>query len=345
MPMVCPQCNRSFEQQLQCPSCDARLLYHAHIRQSAEGPSPAEMQWQHTPWGRILVCVVLAQGLAQGLQLFFMASLQVSGEEAGNGNWNNPVHVILVQALHAFSLVLAGILTGAGQRRGVFFGSVVGLLHGLITLGILQWHGEVLSEVSFCAVPALHMAFGAVGGLIGSLIWKPLPIVQLAARSEPDKKRRPSFAVGAGVSVLAGRVAWIRVSFGIGLVVCGVLWSSAILKFVLDNGPGRLSVESSTQRELITWEIAALATFLGAGLAGATTSNGLKQGLCVGLGACVVLAGMHLAKTNPDLDRAVITTACALFLSVGGGWFGGQLFPKIYKRSRRRHPRLFSEAG
>jgi len=321
------------------------LLYHANLRPAADATGSAEGQWQHTPWGRIVVGVVLAQGLVHGLQLFFMASLQASGEEAGKGDWNNPVHVILVQAMHAFSLVLGGLVTGAGQRRGVFFGSVVGFLHGLITLGILQVHGEALTEVSLCALPALHMAFGAAGGLMGSLIWRPLPSVQLTIKGDPNNKPRASFAFGGGVSFLTGRVAWLRVGLGIGLVVCGVLWSSAILKFVLENAPARLSVESSTQSELITWEIAALATFLGAGLAGATTSNGLKQGLCVGLGAGVVLAGMQLAKVNPNVDRAVITAISALFLSVGGGWFGGQLFPKIYQRSRRRHSGLLSEVG
>jgi len=293
----------------------------------------------------MLVSVVLAQGLAQGLQLFFAAGLQVSGDEAGRGDWNNPLHVILVQAMHAFSLVLAGILTGAGQRRGVFFGSVVGLLHGLITLAVIQGHGEALTEVSLCALPALHMAFGAVGGLIGSLIWPPLPTVHLTIQAEPTKKPRPSFTLGGGASLLAGKIAWIRVCLGIGLVVCGVLGSSAILRFLLDNSPARLSVESANQFELITFEIAALATFLGAGVAGATTSNGFKQGLCVGLGACVLLIGMQLAKVNANIDRAAITAISALFLSIGGGWFGGQLFPKIYRRSRRRHSRLLSEAG
>jgi hypothetical protein len=345
MPMVCPQCNRSFEQQLQCPSCDARLLYHAQLRPGAEGASSTEGQWQHTPWGRILVGVVLAQGLALGLQLFFKAGLQVSGEEAEKGDWDNPAHVILVQSLHAFSLLLGGILTGAGQRRGIFFGSVVGLVHGLVTLGIQQVHGEVLSQVGLCAVPALHMAFGAVGGLVGSLIWRPLPTIHLATRSEPDKKARKAFTTGGGISFLAGKVAWIRVGLGIGLVVSGVLGSSAILKFVLDNAPVRLSVENSTQFEMITWEIAALTTFLGAAIAGATTTNGLKQGLFVGLGAGMILTGMTLAKPNPDLDRSVITAVSALLLSVGGGWFGGQLFPRIYQRPRRRHSHLLSEAG
>jgi hypothetical protein len=335
MSMVCPQCNRSFEQQLQCPTCGTRLLYHANLRSGTETPASAEAQWQHTPWGRILVGVVLAQGLAHGLQLFFLAGLQATGESANRLDWNDPVQVILVQALHGLSLLLGAVLTGAGQRRGVFYGSIVGLLHGLITLGIRQWQGDTLPEITLCAVPALHMAFGAAGGLLGSLIWKPLPTVQFEAPPEPNKKLRTPAVFSVGFSALAGPIAWLRVALGIALCVCGVLWSSAILKFVLDNAPARLSVESASQYQLFSWEVAALATFLAAGFAGATTTNGLKQGLCVGVGTAVLLTGFQLAKAKPDLQQTGVTVISALFLCIAGGWFGGQLFPKIYPRRRR----------
>ncbi len=336
MPMVCPQCNRSFEQQFQCPTCDTRLLYHANVRSGTEGPAAAEAQWQHTPWGRILVGVVLAQGLAHGLQLFFLAGLQATGEAANRLDWNNPMQVILMQALHGLSLLLGAILTGAGQRRGVFYGSIVGLLHGLITLGIRQWQGDILPEITLCAVPALHMAYGAAGGLLGSLIWRPLPTVQFETQPKSNGKLRARVAISIGFSALAGQIAWLRVGMGIALAMCGVMWSSAILKFVLENAPARLSVESASQYQLFSWEVAALATFIAAGLAGATTTNGLKQGLCVGLGTAVLLAGFQLAKADSDLERTGMTVVSALFLSIAGGWFGGQLFPKVYHRPRRR---------
>jgi hypothetical protein len=336
MPMVCPRCNRSFDQQLQCPDCDTRLLYHAHLRSGTDvSPSP-DAQWQHTPWGRILVGVVLAQGLAQGLQLFFLASLQASGDPANRVNWDDPAQVILLQALHGFSLLLGGVVAGASQRRGVFYGSVVGLLHGLLTLGIRQGQGDVLPQITLCAVPALHMAFGAVGGLLGSLIWRPLPTIQLTLKPDPNAKPLPAFSFRVGLSVLAGPVAWLRVTLGVALAAGGVLCSSAIFKFVLDNAPARLQVESVSQFQLFSCEVASLITFLAAAFAGATTTNGLKQGLCVGLGTSIVLIGFQLARENPDLERIGLTAVSALFLSLVGGWFGGQLFPKVYPRRRRR---------
>ena len=66
MAMVCPQCASSYEQRLQCPTCGVRLLY------DFRGPKPAAqaaaVRWQQTPWGRILIGLVLAQGLYFGLQ-------------------------------------------------------------------------------------------------------------------------------------------------------------------------------------------------------------------------------------------------------------------------------------
>jgi type IV secretory pathway VirB2 component (pilin) len=344
MPMVCPQCNRSFEQQLLCPTCNTRLLYHAHLRSGTEAVANSDLQWQHTPWGRILVGVVLSQGLAHGLQLIFLAGLQATGEDANGLNWNDPGQVIFVQALHGLSLLLGAILTGAGQRRGVFYGSIVGLLHGLITLGTMQWRGEALPEITLCAVPALHMAFGAAGGLLGSLIWRPLPTVQFAVQAEPRKNLHVAAVFTIGFTALAGRIAWLRVGLGVAIAVFGVLWSSAILQFILENAPTRLMVESVSQYQLFSSEIAALATFLAAGFAGATTTNGLKQGLCVGMGTGVLLTGFQLAKANPDMQVAGLTIISALLLSIAGGWFGGQLFPKIYARPRRRS-RILTEAN
>jgi hypothetical protein len=348
MAMVCPQCNQSYDQQLQCPTCGVRLLYHAKIRPSVDDTSGLDTHWQHTPWGRIVVGVILAQGLAHGLQYPFTAGIQAAGDAA---SWATPRHQILLQALQGFSLLVGGVLTGAGRRRGVFFGSVVGLVHGLIFLGIQQCNGAAVTEVMLYAVPVLHMAFGAAGGLVGSLIWRPLPIVRIPRSDADEKPERPRLVRG-GFTFLAGPVAWVRVLTGSAFVVAGVLWAPWVLHFVLLAGnhilalttaPWRMSITPGTQSSLVTWEMAALVTFLGASFAGATTSNGFKQGLCVGLGAGACLAGLEMAKQTPDMDRALFLIVSALLLCVGGGWFGGQLFPPIRARARRRMPSYFSE--
>ena len=81
MAMVCPQCASSYEQRLQCPTCNARLLY------DPRGPKPAArssaVRWQQTPWGRILIGLVLAQGLYFGLQHLLMGLMEVL-EQSGS---------------------------------------------------------------------------------------------------------------------------------------------------------------------------------------------------------------------------------------------------------------------
>ena len=73
----------------------------------------------------------------------------------------------------------------------------------------------------------------------------------------------------------------------------------------------------------------------GAGLAGATTRNGLKQGLCVGIGSAVILVGVQLGSPKAVLETTMFMVLSTIFLSLAGGWFGGQLFPPIIERRRR----------
>src|ERR1700688_1040411 len=83
MAMVCPQCNRSFAQHLNCPECGGRLLFQAHTRgvTSEEILAGNRSQWQQTPWGRMAVGLILAQGLAYGLQQLLTAGLLATGEQ------------------------------------------------------------------------------------------------------------------------------------------------------------------------------------------------------------------------------------------------------------------------
>jgi hypothetical protein len=87
---------------------------------------------------------------------------------------------------------------------------------------------------------------------------------------------------------------------------------------------------------MIAWEIAGLLTLLAGAVAGSTTSNGFKQGLCVGLGVAIVLLGAHLGNPNASLEKTVFMVSSVLCLTMAGGWFGGQLFPPVVARRRGR---------
>jgi hypothetical protein len=325
MAMVCPQCNGVYDQHLECPTCSVRLLYDANPRRD-------EGQWQQTPWGRILVGLLLAQGLAHGLRLVARASLQVSDEADDHALWSTVTGILLLQGLQGFGLLVGGTVCGAGQQRGILYGSFVGLVNGLIFLFMQLGRGDELNEVAMYGQPVLHLAFGAVGGLLGALIWRPLPTVRFQPLSDvAGKVRAPVPSLG----FWSGPISWVRVLAGVMLVVSGVVWAKSILGFVIEASEGKLEISSHLQGRLVMWEICAIAALLGAGVSGASTANGAKQGLLTGIGAAMVIMGIYLGNPQSTLDLTSYFVSTLLLLTLAGGWFGSQLFPPVAANSRR----------
>src|SRR5260370_13312347 len=113
--------------------------------------------------------------------------------------------------------------------------------------------------------------------------------------------------VASQVSSFAGHVAWGRVLTGITLAVGGVVWTDVIRDFVLDASEGKLRIDTALQAELVTWEISALAMLAGGALAGASTINGMKQGLGVGMGTGTILFVMRMANNPLGLQLLMLT--------------------------------------
>src|SRR5207244_648545 len=122
-------------------------------------------QWQQTPWGRMAVGLILAQGLAYSLQQLLTAGLLATGEQTSV--WTTLWGMVLLHGLQGTSLLIGGALCGAGKQRGILYGGIIGLVNGLIFLVVQRQSGEVLTEIALYCQPVLHMAFGAFGGLIG----------------------------------------------------------------------------------------------------------------------------------------------------------------------------------
>src|SRR5947209_19905907 len=125
MAMVCTQCNTLHDQSLQCPTCGRRLLYR---EQAARGGRARDgLRWQQTPWGRILIGLLLAQGLFYGLHRLLtglLLALSADGSPSALGT----VHgVALLQAAQLLTLLAGTLLAGAGQRQGALIGAVVGI--------------------------------------------------------------------------------------------------------------------------------------------------------------------------------------------------------------------------
>jgi hypothetical protein len=329
MSMVCQQCQQPVDPQIQ--TCACRSPFQLSNLENTPVPTgdPAAPV-QYTPWSKIVVGVLLAVGLSYGLRQLFTAGLTVGSDSAATGLWTTLAGLVLLHLLESVSLLVGGAVTGAGQPRGLLYGSVVGLVSGGAFLAMQRHQGDDQPGLLLFVQPILHALVGMLGGMLGMLIWKPPPAIPLAtgvAASPPERR--------AASQLFSGPIHYGRVFTGAFVVVVGVVWANGILEYVLRASNGTLAVSSHMQARLIGWEIAALATLLGAGLAGATTRNGLKQGLCVGLGAAVVIIGVHVGNGKLLLESLIASLTSVFGLSLAGGWFGGQLFPPLVARRRR----------
>jgi hypothetical protein len=331
MAMVCPQCSTTYEQRLQCPLCGVRLQYHDH-RRVRDRSSGSLSRWQQTPWGRILIGLLLSQGLFYGLRHLVTAILMaVQGEESLRQTWATPTGFFLVQGMRIFALLAGAVLAGGGQRYGFALGAVVGAWNGVLSVLWLSGPAQTLTTVAIIGQPILQAAVGAVGGWLGCSFWKPLPSEPTSVA--PVRKRS---ILHRQMDLFAGPVAWLRVAAGAALAVVGTLMATICFEKVLEISHGALATSDDVQDRLITLEIKALAILLGGALAGSTTPNGFKQGLFVGLATTVILVGIEMNYVESWVQVAALTVVSSFCLSVVGGWFGGQLFPPLVKSRRER---------
>lgn len=330
--MVCPQCNTSYEQRWQCPQCETRLLFH-DVRSLPGRSSERSQRWQQRPWGRILLGLVLAQGLFYGLRHLVTAGLlAVQGREAVEQMWATASGILLLQSVRLFSLLVGAVFAGAGQRQAAFLGGMVGAWNGVFSVLLLPGPAQSLTTIALLGQPLLQAVIGAMGGWIGCVLWKPLPS---ATTVDTPRPRLRAF-LRPNMDLFSGPVAWVRVAVGAILAVAGTLMATVVFERILDMSHGSLGTADELQDRLITMEIKALALVFGGALAGATTRNGLKQGLCVGLASTVVLIGIELNYVERWLPLAGLTAISSLTLSLAGGWFGSQLFPPIIRRRSQR---------
>ncbi len=327
MAMVCPQCGSTKEQFLHCPECGVRMVYHEAGR-SGTGSSWNRSRWMHTPGGRLLVGVLLAQGLYYALRhLFTGVMMMIDGESDSAQAWTTFHGLLFLQALQVLVPAFGGVLAGAGHRGGSLLGAFVGAVNGGLSLVLVNAPAQSNSPVALYGLPLLQTLFGALGGWVGCTIWKPIqPVSFLRAEKKSGIAKQQ-------VPLFTGPIAWVRVVFGSALAVAGSLFASRIFDKVISAAPGTHEFAQLLQDEIVTWEIKAFAILFGAGLAGASTFNGLKQGLVVG-----ILSGIALLAVPANSKSTLIVVmllSSVMLLSLAGGWFGSQLLPPVVKRPRR----------
>jgi len=349
MPMVCPQCSGTFENALQCPQCNVRLLYQPpHTGEGAGG------RWHQTLSGRFLVGLTLALGLCFGLLQLSAAGVRALGPpgltlEAG---------VALFLGMQALALVLSGVLTGAGQRQAVTLGVTVGIVSGALAIiavlsgaaaaVVLPLVGDVLDPkfpvraAILFALPIVHAVFGGVGGYVGSAIWRPPFDVDLSALASTALagEARAAAAPPKRLFNFAGPIAWVRVTIGIVIAIVGAVSPRAIIEVIVELGKDVIEYPDPQKTRFLTAEIFSLSILVGGCIAGATTPNGIKQGLCVGIGSGIFMAMFYL--TNAQGPKAVLVLLplfCSVLLGSMGGWFGSELLPPVYTPKKRKKQR------
>src|ERR1019366_1576190 len=163
--------------------------------------SPVEdeqSQWQQTPWGKIIIGLILAQGLSFGLQHLLTAGFLASGD--GPDHWNTVFGIVLHHAVFAMSLIIGGALSGAGQSRGIVYGALVGFVSGVITFLLSDHKSDAFPSLLIYAEPVIHLAAGAIGGALGMLIWRPTPRLPELENSNPTPVILPSLGSSLGIA-------------------------------------------------------------------------------------------------------------------------------------------------
>jgi hypothetical protein len=280
----------------------------------------------HTPVGRIGIGVLLAQGLFYALRhLFTGITLMVEGDDGSSQLLSSFAGLLFLQGLQVLAPALGGVLAGSSRRGGWMLGAFVGTINSALSLLLMPVPGQSNTPVALYGLPVLQTLFGALGGWVGATIWKPLqPLTFLRVDKKPGVAPRPS------VPIFAGSVAWVRVLLGTGLAVAGSMFAGRLFEYVLRLGD--IPIYQVMQDQIVTWEIKSFAILFGAALAGASTFNGLKQGLCVGFfTSCILIV---TASSRATTSALALTTASSMLLSLAGGWFGCQLLPPVVKEQR-----------
>jgi hypothetical protein len=337
MSMVCPQCDELHEQRLTCPRCGGRLHYRGERRQAVLAQSGAT-RWLNSAWGRLVLGLVLAQGLTYAVHRLYSA-FSLAFHDQLQTSESDPNVYLLLQGLQLLALVIGAGLAGGGQRAGALLGALVGLANGALTLAFQNAGGLSPSPAAWVSELMVHAAFGTAAGWIASSIWKPLPAVGGAAAPKFGKLG----AVRRAMALFGGRVAWLRVGAGATLAVLGSLSATILLEMAVHAAEARITYITPTaveirsmQESVLTWEVKALAILLGAGLAGSNTRNGVKQGLFVGLAVTTALAIALAWRGQATTSILTGTLISAFCLSIVGGWFGSQLLPPIVRVKRAR---------
>src|SRR5207245_3173458 len=102
------------------------------------------------------------------------------------------------------------------------------------------------------------------------------------------------------------------------VAVGGAIFTKPLLRIIMEFGdldPGQIQ---KVQENVAHGELIALSVLFGGCIAGATTPNGVKQGVLVGIGAGIGLVGYFIASgEGADVEKLLGPLLMAVFLEIG----------------------------
>jgi hypothetical protein len=315
------------------------------------GAHPGE-KWQQSPGGRMILAVLLSLGLCYGLLQMGMACLRGLHVDASSGDLNPLVGLILFLGLQVLALLIGGTLAGAGQPRGVLLGGLVGVTSGVLFLagmlgGILSnmvqsFSSELLTpgtpthDLTMFGLPLQNAIVAALGGLIGSWIWRPLPPLTMPGLVGVQNRKTRLDANVRAVSRWAGPVSLAGVLLGTTVAVLGAINTPRLIDYILLVSDRQIKIMTTLEDQVAHGEVYGLMILLGGILAGANRTNGLKQGVCVGMLVAIMMSSFHGYALGHTPLSVVFPIISALLLAPVGGWFGSELWPPVDRRVRRK---------
>src|SRR5262249_5833398 len=164
MSAVCSRCSHVFDHAPVCPRCGLPLPAHESGLTPIHGP-----RWQQSAWGRILIGLILSQGLFYGLRHLTTGLLLAAEDASTEEMWSDVRILLILQGIQLFGVLVGGTLAGGGQRSGLFLGAVVGAWNGVLGVLLRQNPAQELTLVGLFGQPLLHAFVGSLGGAFGAL--------------------------------------------------------------------------------------------------------------------------------------------------------------------------------
>jgi len=345
MYLFCPKCQSQFPAGGHCPRCSSRLQSPVEVADSlAKLSAPPPRPIQVGIGGRFAVGCVIALGLHIALLEWTTATLSLTGGSRSD------IDLWLGFTLRFVALIPGALIAGAGRPGAFSSGLAIGLLVTGAWLIVDPYPAFQIDMQRGGMAVALVLSAGAMAS-IGGRIWP--PSVYLPMPASPRGSSMLGLSMEENEQVRSWPTQWARILATATLVVISVIMADEIRKGMSKLPAGLVQVNGAAAARS-DLQITAVLTILAGILCGASTGSGFRHGLITAVLAIAIVLPLHHSRPAAELpgidfylelftDATVdtqpdVVLGIGIFLTIAlAGWLGGQLFPPISKKSRRRN--------